>query len=76
MQLKHADATYSDINEPLLNPKDTVIQLRKETVIYIKSHVHSKKEVTGIIQPSSDLLDNDDLISCPALTTTQNRQFT
>ena len=28
------------------------------------------------MQPSSDLDDNDDLIICPALTTTQNRQNT
>ena len=53
-----------------------MIQPGKQTVIYIESQVYTDKEVTGIIQLSPDLEDNDDLIICPALATTQNRHFT
>ena len=73
-QHKHAVNTYSNFNEPLLNTTEDLIQPSKQTSIHINSHVYLKKDLTSIIQPSSDLEDNDDLYSCPALTMTQNRQ--
>ena len=54
MQLKHADNTYSNINEPLLKRTEILIQPGKQTVIHIKSQVQTEKEVTGIIQSSLD----------------------
>ena len=45
-------------------------------MIHNKSQVYTVIEVTGKIQAFPDLEDNDDLIICPALTTTQNRQYT
>ena len=45
-------------------------------MIQIKSQVHTENEITSIIQTSCDFEDYDDLIICPALTTTQNRQYT
>ena len=74
MQLKHAMNTYSDINEPLLNPTEILFQPSKQTVIHNKPQVYNKNEVTSILQQSPDLDDNDDLSICPTLTTTQNRQ--
>ena len=41
MQLKQADNTHSNINEPLLTPTDFLIQPRKQTVIYNNSQVHT-----------------------------------
>ena len=76
MHLKHADNTYSNNKEPVLNPRDILIQASKQTVIYIKSQVYVENEVTGMIQPSAHYEDNDEPSICPALTTTQNRQFT
>ena len=34
MQLKHADNTYSNINEPLLSPAEILNQPAKQTVIH------------------------------------------
>ena len=76
MQLKHADNMDSNIDEPLLNPAEILLQPGKQTVIHIKSQVYTANEVTGLIQPSPDLEDNDDRIIFPALTTTQIRQNT
>ena len=76
MQMKHADNTYSNFDGPLLNPTEFPIRPGKQTVIHPKSQIYTENEVTGIIQPSTDLEDNDDLIICPDLTTSQNRQFT
>ena len=50
------------------------MQPSKQTKIHIISQVYTKKDITGIIQPSTVLEVNDALYSCPALTTTQNRQ--
>ena len=69
-QLKHAVNTYSNIGEPSINPTDILIVPEKQAMVYIKSHVFTENDVTGIIQPCSVLEDKDDLIICPALTTT------
>ena len=45
-------------------------------MIHNKPQVSTENEVTGEIQASPDLEDKDDLIICPSLTTTQNRQYT
>ena len=76
MQLKHAHNTYSNNNEPVVNPPDIMIQPGKQTVSHAKSQVYTVKEVTGIIQASLDLEGSDDLIIRPAFKTTQNRFFT
>ena len=76
MQVKHADNTYSNNNEFLLIRTDVPIQPGKHPVIYFKSQVYKKNEVTVIIHISLDLEGNDDLIICPPLRTTQHKQFT
>ena len=64
MQLKHAENTYSNINEPFLSPTEILIQPGKQTVIHIKEQIHTANEVTVIIEPSTVLEDKDDLIIC------------
>ena len=76
MLLKHADNTYSSVNESSQYPLDILIPPSKQSVIYTKSQISSENEVRGIIQPSLDLEHNDDLIICPSLTILQNKQFT
>ena len=39
MELKHADNTYCNFNEPLINPTDTLRQPIKQFVIHIKKQV-------------------------------------
>ena len=67
---------YSVVQKIMLNPKGKVIQPEKQTEMYIKSQVYKEIELIGILQPSLELEDNDDLIICPALTTTQIIQYT
>ena len=76
MQIKHANNAYSNIIEPFSNPVELLIQPGKQTKIHIKSQVYTANEAIRIIQPSPDLKDTEDLIICPALTTTQNRKYT
>ena len=70
MQLKQAENTFSIINELLLNPIKFLIELRKQKMILIKRQVYIKTEVTGILKPSLEVEDNDNLNIRPALTTT------
>ena len=69
MQLENSNKTYCNNNETFTNPAENPIQPRKQTVIYINSQVHTENEATGVIQPPY-LEDFDDIIICPALTTT------
>ena len=75
MQLKHADNTYFDNKEPLLNPTDILIQPGKQTVIYKKSQDRTDNEVPGIIQPSPDLENHDYLSNCEGITTSQKKNL-
>ena len=75
MRFRHADNTYSNNNEPYLNPTEILNQPGKQTVIHIKSQIYTEKEVLGIIEPSTVLEDNGDLIISAESTTTQNRQY-
>ena len=75
-QLKYADNTSSYINGVLLNPTYVFFQPGNQTLIYIMSQVSTESEVRGIFQPYYYPQNNDDLIICPMLTTTQNKQFT
>ena len=67
MQLKIEDRTYPNVIEPILKTVDIILQAGKRTTIWVKSHIYTENEATGIIQPSP-LLENDkDLPICPAI---------
>ena len=72
MQLKIEDRTYPNIIEPILNPVETILQPGKRTTICVKSQIYTENEATGIIQPSPLLENDEDLLICPAITSTQN----
>ena len=74
MQLKTEDRTYPIVIEPILNPVETTLQQGKRTTIWVKSHIYTDNKMTGIIQPSPLLENNEDLLICPALSSTQNNK--
>ena len=74
MQMKNEDRTYPNVIEPILNPVETRLEPGKRTTIWVKSQRYTDNEATGINQ-SSPLLENDeDLLICPALSSTQNNK--
>ena len=74
MQLKNEDRTYPNVIEPIINPAEIILQPGKRTTIWIKSQIYTENEATGIIQPSP-LLENDQyLLICPAISSTQNNK--
>ena len=75
MQLKNEDRTYPNVIEHILNPVETTIQPGKRTTIWVKSQIYTDNEATGIIQPSPLLENDEDLLICPALSSTQNNKY-
>ena len=74
MQLKNEDQTYPNVIEPKLNPVEITLQPGKRTTIWVKSQIYTDNEATGIIQPSPHLENDEDLLICPALSSTQNNK--
>ena len=74
MQLKNEDRTYPNVIEPILNPVETTLQPGKRTTIWVKSQIYTNNEATGIIQPSPLLENDEDLLICAALSSTQNNK--
>ena len=74
MQLKNEDRTYPNVIEPILNPAETTLQPGKPNTIWVKSQIYPDNEATGIIQPSLLLENDEDLLSCSALSITQNNK--
>ena len=75
MQLKNGDRTYPNVIEPILNPVETTLQPGKRTTIWVKSQIYTGNEATGIIPPSPLLENDEDLLICPALSSTQNNKY-
>ena len=74
MQLKNEDRTNPNIIKPILNPVETTLQPGKRTTIWVKSQIYTDTEATGIIQPSPLLENDEDLLICRALSSTQNNK--
>ena len=74
MQLKNENETYPIVIEPILNPVETTLQPGKGTTIWVKSQIYTDNEATWIIQPSPPLENDEDLIICPAISSTQNNK--
>ena len=74
MQLKNEDRKYPNAIEPILNPVETILQPGKRTTIRVKSQIYTDNEATGIIQPSPLLENDEDLLICPAISSTQNNK--
>ena len=74
MQLKNEDRTYPNVIEPIINPVDTILQQEQRTTIWVKSQIYTENEATGIIQPSPILKNEEDLLICPAISSTQSNK--
>ena len=74
MQLKNKDRTYPNVIEPIPNPAETILQPGKRTTIWVKSQIYTDNKATGIFQPSPLLENYEDLLICPALSSTQNNK--
>ena len=74
MQLKNEDRTYPNVIEHILNPVETTLQPGKRTTIWVRSQIYTDNEATGIIHPSLLLENDEDLLICPALSSTQNNK--
>ena len=74
MQLKNEKRTYPNFIESILNPVETILQPGKRTTIWVKSQIYTDNEATGIIQPSPILENDENLLICPALSSTQNNK--
>ena len=74
LQLKNEGGTHPNVIEPILNPVETILQPGKRTTIWVKSQIYRDNEATGTIQPSPLLENNEDLLICPALSSTQNNK--
>ena len=69
MQLKTANRKYSNVMEPILNPEDVTIPPNDRTIISIQSRVYAENVVTGILQPSEPLNEENDITFCAAIIT-------
>ena len=74
MQLKNEDRTYPNVIEPILNPSETILQPGKRTTIWVKSQTYTNNEAAGIFQPPSLLENEEDLLICPAISSTQKNK--
>ena len=72
MQFTNEDRTYPKVIEPILNPVGTTQQPGERTTIRVISHIHRFSEATIIFQSSPFLESDDELLICPALSTSQN----
>ena len=75
MQLKNEERTYPNVIEPILNPAETILQPGKRTTTWVKSWIYTDNKATGLIQPSPLLENDEDLLICPALSSTQNNKI-
>ena len=75
MQLKNEDRTYPNVIEPVLNPTETILQAGKRTIIWVKSQIYTDNEATGIFQTSPFLENDEDLLICQALSSTQINEY-
>ena len=69
MQLKTADHKYLNVMEPILNPEDVTIPTSDRTIISIQSRIYAENAVTGILQPSEPLNEENDITFCAAIIT-------
>ena len=69
MQLKTADHRYSYNVEPILNPTEKTIPSNDRVLIWTNSLLYPENGVTGILQPSYFLHEENDITFCPTLVT-------
>ena len=61
MQLKDANKSYPSYSEPIFNPHKILHQPGKQTIIWVRSKLCKKHEVTGTLQLSQHTENNNEL---------------
>ena len=74
IQVKNEDRTYPIVMKPILDTVETTLQPGRRTTIWVKSQIYTENEATGIIKPSPLLENDEDILFCPALSSTQNNK--
>ena len=74
LQLNNGDRTNPNVIEPILNPRATILQPGERTKVWVKSEIYTDNEATGLIQPSPLLENDEDLLICRALLSTQSNK--
>ena len=74
MQLKNEGRTYPNVIEAILNPVKTILQPAKRTENWVKSKIYTDDEATGIFQHTPFLENDEDLLICPPLSSTENNK--
>ena len=69
MQLKTADHRYSNVLEPILNPTEITISPNDRDLLRTNAVLFPENAVTGHLQPSDLLHEENDITFCPALVT-------
>ena len=72
MQMKNENRTYPIVIETVLSPVETILQPGKRTTIWVKWQIYADNKATRIFQPSPLLENDEDLLICPALSSTHN----
>ena len=75
MHLKNEERTYPNVIELILNTVKPYCNREKRTTNWIKSQFQTDNQATGIIQPSPLLENDEDLLICPPLSSTQNNKY-
>ena len=74
MQFKNEDRTYPNVIEPIINLVETILQPGKWTTNWVNSQMYTNNEATEMFQHSPLLETIEDLLNCPALSSTQNNK--
>ena len=73
-QLENEARTYPNFIESILNPVETILQPGKRNTNWLKTQIYTDNEATGVLQSSPLLEIDEDLLICPALSSTQSNK--
>ena len=76
MNIKNEDQTYPNVTEPILNSVETILQQGKRTTLWLSSQIYTDNEPIRKSQHSAFLENDEDLLICPAFSSTQTNIHT
>ena len=74
MQLKTADHKYTNVMEPICTQEDITISPNDRQIVTLASQMYDDTTVTGILQPSTALIEDGDVAFCAAFVTLTSGQ--
>ena len=76
MQLNTADHKYTNVMEPICAREDITIPPNDRHMVSMYSQLNDDTNVTGILQPSNDFAEDEDITFCASLVTLTQGQVT